>query len=73
METNDRQRALAAGDRVRVRPDVSGGVSPGDLGTVRSVGPPDSARPVRVALDGDDPEPRGFEPTELELMEGADR
>lgn len=60
-------------DRVRVRPGVTGGVAAGDEGVVRSVGPLGSQRPVRVALDGDDGEPRSFEVDELELVRAAGR
>lgn len=65
------RRAFAAGDRVRVREGVTGGVAPGDRGTVHTVGPLGTERPVRVYLDGDGPEPRGFDPGELELIEAV--
>lgn len=64
-------RSFAEGDRVRVRPGVTGGVEGGDEGLVRSVLPHSSKRPVRVALDGDDGEPRGFEAEELDLVRRA--
>ena len=62
---------LATGDRVRVREGVTGGARPGDLGTVHTVGLRGTERPVRVYLDGDGPEPRGFDVDELELIEAA--
>lgn len=65
------QRGLAAGDRVRVREGVTGGVAPGDRGTVHTVGPLGTERPVRVYLDGDDPDPKAFDVDELELIEAA--
>jgi hypothetical protein len=66
-------RELAVGDRVRVREGVTGGVAAGDRGTVHAVGPLHSERPVRVYLDGDDPEPRGFDVDELERIEAPER
>ena len=72
METTNQQRALAPGDRVRVRPDVTGGVAGGESGTVQSLAP-GTKRPVNVVLDSDDQESRAFEPDELELIEAADR
>lgn len=66
-------RTFTAGDRVRVRPGVTGGVTGGDEGEVRSLGPLGSQRPVRVALDGDDGEPRSFEVDELEPIRAAHR
>ena len=65
--------SFAENDRVRVREGVTGGVQAGDEGVVRSVLPTGSERPVRVALDGDDGEPRGFEAEELELVRAAGR
>jgi len=62
----------AEGDPVRVRAGVSGGVTPGDQGIVHAVRPPGSERPVRVTFQGD-PEPRDFEPDELEPAAAADR
>jgi hypothetical protein len=66
-------RSFAKDDRVRVRAGVTGGAAGGDEGVVRSVLPLGSERPVRVALDGDDGEPRGFEADELELVRAAAR
>ena len=71
--SSTQQRGFAAGDRVRVRPGVTGGVSGGDEGVVRSVNPAGTTRPVQVAIDGDGPEPRDFEADELELIRAADR
>jgi hypothetical protein len=73
MSSSTDQRDLAAGDRVRVREGVTGGgARPGDLGTVHTVAPY-GVRPVRVFLDGDGPEPRGFEVDELELLEAVEQ
>jgi hypothetical protein len=66
-------RDFAAGDRVRVREGVTGGVAPGDCGTVHTVGPLGAERPVRVHLDGDGPEPRGFDVDELERIEAVEQ
>jgi hypothetical protein len=72
MSSSTDQRDLTAGDRVRVREGVTGGVAPGDRGTVHSVGPLGTERPVRVCLDGDGPDdPKGFDVDELELIEAA--
>jgi hypothetical protein len=66
METSNQPRTLAPGDRVRVRPDVTGGVAGGESGTVQSLDPAGTRRPVNVVLDGDGQESRAFEPDELE-------
>jgi hypothetical protein len=71
MTSSTEPRTFAAGDRVRVRPGVTGGVSDGDEGTVHSVLA--AERPVRVALDGDGPDLHAFEPDELELVRAAER
>lgn len=71
MTSSTQPRIFAAGDRIRVRAGVTGGVAGGDEGTVHSVGPLGTSRPVRVALDGDYPEPRAFELDELELVRAA--
>jgi len=67
-------RTLAPGDRVRVLPGVTGGARGGDTGTVHSIAPLATSRPVHVTLDDDPVEPRGFEHDEIELVdEAADR
>jgi hypothetical protein len=73
METtaDNAGRTLAPGDRVRVRPGVTGGARGGDTGTVHSIVPLAVNRPVRVALDDDPAEPLGFEDTELDLIDEA--
>jgi hypothetical protein len=69
--TADHGRTLAPGDRVRVRPGVTGGARGGDTGTVHSIAPLATRRPVQVALDDDPAEPRGFEHDEIELVDEA--
>jgi len=69
--SSTRRHELEAGDRVRVREGVTGGVTAGETGTVHSVGPLDAARPIRAVLDDDGPEPREFALDELELIEAA--
>ena len=62
--TDQTVHTYAPGDRVTVRAGTTGGVSGGELGTVRGVHRR-KPRSVSVLLDGES-EPRDFEPGELD-------
>jgi len=61
--TNSTEDVLEVGDQVTVRPDVKGWA--GSTGTVVSIASPGTKQPVRVIVDDDEPDGRGFEVDEL--------